>query len=108
MGAQFFQYRFSVSAFNANQQLAFVGKVEWVQAQQLAKTTHCRFNGQLAFHQFNATPAGGGELMGDGIHATARSIAQGFNAGAVTQGLDKRRQHRAVALQFTVQPQPFA
>ena len=39
------------------------------------------------------------------VHTTTGGITQRFHAGNVTQRLNKRRQHRAVADQFAIQPQ---
>ncbi|MNU09598.1 hypothetical protein D3C72_2562550 [compost metagenome] len=57
--------------------------------------------------QLNAAAAAGGKFMGNRIDSPARRIAQGFDPREVTERLDKRRQHGAVAAQFAVQTQTF-
>jgi len=46
--------------------------------------------------------------MGDGIDPAAGGVAQSFHSTQWPQGLDKRRQHRAIAGQRAVQPHLLA
>ena len=56
----------------------------------------------------NAVSAGGGKFMGYRVHAAAGGVAQRLHASNRAQALDKRGEHRAVALQFAIKAQLFA
>ncbi len=90
------QHVFRLVAGDGEHQLAFIGEVQGVQTKQLADAAHRVVDRQRCLLQFDAAAAGGGELMGDRVNPAAGGVAQGFHSAQRAQGLDKRRQHRAV------------
>jgi len=101
----------SVGGFRADgdDHRSFVGDVQRIEPEQLASSDNIRRNRHISLDDGERMAAGRGPLVQDGRHAATGGVAHGphRDAGAA-QGLDQRRQRRAIAHRFRLNRKAFA